>query len=48
MASLKLFDSTLRDGSHAIRHQLSKEDIEKTINWIDRSASPNALGQAGN
>lgn len=28
MAKLKLFDSTLRDGNHAIKHQISKENIE--------------------
>lgn len=28
MSKLRLFDSTLRDGSHAIKHQLTKKNIE--------------------
>lgn len=37
MARLMLFDSTLRDGSHAIKHQLTKKNIEDYCKAIDSS-----------
>ena len=35
MSKIIYFDSTLRDGSHAIAHQLSKNNISKYCNEID-------------
>lgn len=35
MKRLKFFDATLRDGSHAVKHQLSKEIIGKFCREID-------------
>jgi len=35
MSRVKLFDSTLRDGSHAIKHQLTKENIINYCKAID-------------
>lgn len=35
MSRLKFFDATLRDGSHAIRHQLKKETVEDYCKAID-------------
>ncbi|MGL5052195.1 MAG: 4-hydroxy-2-oxovalerate aldolase [Cetobacterium sp.] len=35
MSKIIFFDSTLRDGSHAIKHQLTKENIESYCKSID-------------
>lgn len=35
MSKLLLFDATLRDGSHAIKHQLTKENIEDYCQAMD-------------
>ncbi len=35
MGKLRFFDSTLRDGSHAIRHQLSADNIENYCRYAD-------------
>ncbi len=35
MRELKFFDATLRDGSHAIKHQLSKETIAQFCKVVD-------------
>ncbi len=37
MNRIKMFDATLRDGSHAVRHQLSKENIEAYCRSIDKA-----------
>ncbi len=37
MSKLKLFDATLRDGSHAIKHQFDKSAIEKYCKAIDKA-----------
>jgi len=37
MKKIRLFDATLRDGSHAIRHQLTKETIEAYCKHMDSS-----------
>ena len=37
MSKLQLFDATLRDGSHAIRHQLTKDNIEDYCQAMDSS-----------
>lgn len=34
---IKFFDSTLRDGSHAVRHQISLESIKKYCQYVDGS-----------
>ena len=35
MSRIRFFDATLRDGSHAIKHQLSKETIEEYCEAMD-------------
>lgn len=37
MNKLKLFDATLRDGSHANRHQFSEKEISKYCRCIDKA-----------
>lgn len=37
MDKLRFFDSTLRDGSHAVRHQLTAENISKYCKGVDGS-----------
>ncbi len=37
MERIKLFDATLRDGSHAIRHQFTHENITQYCNIIDKA-----------
>lgn len=34
---IEIFDATLRDGSHAIKHQLTKENIEEYCKAMDKS-----------
>ena len=35
MARIKIFDATLRDGSHAIAHQFTKKDIRDYCKVMD-------------
>lgn len=37
MAKILIFDATLRDGSHAVKHQISKESIERYCKSMDDS-----------
>jgi 4-hydroxy 2-oxovalerate aldolase len=48
MAKLMFFDSTLRDGSHAVKHQFSKENIEDYCMAIDGSGMYTVIVGHGN
>lgn len=48
MSRLLLFDSTLRDGNHAIRHQLGKEQIEDYCLAMDGSGVHTIIVGHGN
>ncbi len=37
MAKILIFDATLRDGSHAVKHQISKDSIERYCKSMDGS-----------
>ena len=37
MSRIKFFDATLRDGSHAIKHQLKRETIESYCKAMDKA-----------
>jgi len=48
MSRVKFFDATLRDGSHAIKHQLSKEIIAKYCKAIDDAGMYTVIVGHGN
>lgn len=48
MKKIKFFDATLRDGSHAVRHQLSKKIIEQYCRRIDRAGLYTVIVGHGN
>ncbi len=48
MTRVKMFDATLRDGSHAVRHQFSKEEIEKYCRCIDKAGVDAVIVGHGN
>ncbi len=48
MSKLKFFDSTLRDGSHAIRHQLTKKSIEDYCRSMDTAGMETIIVGHGN
>lgn len=48
MSRIRFFDATLRDGSHAIRHQLSKETVEKYCKAIDKAGMYTVIVGHGN
>ena len=48
MSKLMFFDSTLRDGSHAVKHQFSKENIEDYCMAIDGSGMYTVIVGHGN
>lgn len=48
MGKIKLFDSTLRDGSHAVRHQITKESIEDYCQAMDGSGVHTVIVGHGN
>ncbi len=37
MAKIKFFDATLRDGNHAVKHQLTAQNVEDYCQAIDRA-----------
>lgn len=45
---IKIFDSTLRDGSHAIRHQLTEKNIEDYCKNIDEAGIHTVIVGHGN
>lgn len=48
MSKLMIFDSTLRDGSHAIRHQLTKNNIEDYCQAMDSAGMETIIVGHGN
>lgn len=48
MGRIKIFDATLRDGSHAVKHQFSKENIERFCRRIDKAGLDAAIVGHGN
>lgn len=48
MSKLEFFDSTLRDGSHAIAHQLSADSIEKYCKLMDGAGMHTIIVGHGN
>ena len=48
MPRLKIFDATLRDGSHAVKHQLTKENIKDFCQSIDGSGVDAVIVGHGN
>lgn len=48
MAKLKIFDSTLRDGNHAVKHQITKEQIENYCLAMDGSGVHTIIVGHGN
>ena len=48
MENIKIFDATLRDGSHAIKHQFTKENIEKYCQYIDKAGMETVIVGHGN
>lgn len=48
MAKILFFDSTLRDGSHAVKHQISAEQIEKYCRAIDPAGLHTVIVGHGN
>ena len=48
MNKIKIFDATLRDGSHAVRHQFTGELIERYCRYIDRAGVDAVIVGHGN
>lgn len=48
MSKIMFFDSTLRDGSHAIKHQLSKDNIEDYCQAMDSAGMHTIIVGHGN
>ena len=48
MERIKFFDATLRDGSHAVKHQFSKENIERFCRYIDKAGFDAVIVGHGN
>ncbi len=48
MDRIKIFDATLRDGSHAIKHQFTEENIEKYCKYIDNAGMEAVIVGHGN
>lgn len=48
MAKLMIFDSTLRDGNHAVKHQLSEKNIKKYCQAMDGSGVRTIIVGHGN
>jgi len=48
MKEIKIFDATLRDGSHAIKHQLTSDTIAKYCNMIDDAGLHTVIVGHGN
>lgn len=48
MNKIKFFDATLRDGSHAIKHQFTRENIEKYCRYIDKAGMETVIVGHGN
>lgn len=48
MDKIKIFDATLRDGSHAIKHQFTCENIEKYCKYIDKAGLDAVIVGHGN
>lgn len=48
MGKIMLFDSTLRDGSHAVKHQISKESIEDYCQAMDGTGMHTVIVGHGN
>lgn len=48
MGKIMLFDSTLRDGNHAVKHQISKESIEDYCQAMDGSGVHTVIVGHGN
>ena len=48
MDKIKFFDATLRDGSHAVKHQFSNKIIERYCRYIDRAGMDAVIVGHGN
>lgn len=48
MKNIKIFDATLRDGSHAIKHQYTMENIESYCKAIDKAGMDAVIVGHGN
>lgn len=48
MPRIKIFDSTLRDGSHAVKHQITKDSIEDYCQSMDESGVHTIIVGHGN
>ena len=48
MKKIRLFDATLRDGSHAIEHQFTKKNIEDYCKVIDKAGMDAVIVGHGN
>jgi 4-hydroxy 2-oxovalerate aldolase len=40
MKAPRLTDTTLRDGSHAMRHQFTKEQVKSVVQALDKAGIP--------
>ncbi|MBP8855209.1 MAG: 4-hydroxy-2-oxovalerate aldolase [Oscillospiraceae bacterium] len=48
MAKIKFFDATLRDGNHAVKHQLTAQNVEDYCQAIDRAGMDTIIVGHGN